>query len=76
VAFFLVTGTQRYTFVVQLAGFVLLVLALFVGRRLLNDFIGTLYLVSGVMIVVNVTSIALAAKVTGFQRAPRPAVVP
>jgi O-antigen/teichoic acid export membrane protein len=69
-AFFLVTGTQRYTLVIQLAGFVLLVSALFVGKHLFNDFIATCYLVSGVMIIVNLMSIVLAAKVTGAQRSP------
>jgi O-antigen/teichoic acid export membrane protein len=67
-AFFLVTGSQRYTFAIQLTGFVLLVAALFVGKQYLHDFVGTCYLVSAVMVVVNLSSIVLAARVSGGQR--------
>lgn len=63
-AFFLVTNTQRYTFIIQLVGFCLLVASLVLGKRYLNDFVGTCYLVSGVMIIVNLLSILLAARVS------------
>jgi O-antigen/teichoic acid export membrane protein len=61
---FLVTNTQRYTFAIQLVGFGALLAALFVGKHFLNDFMATCYLISGVMILVNLASIALAAKVS------------
>ena len=61
---FLVTNTQRYTLRVQLAGFVLLSLALYAGRALFHDFMTTCYLISAVMVGVNLTSIVLAARVS------------
>jgi O-antigen/teichoic acid export membrane protein len=61
---FLVTNTQRYTFAIQLVGFGALSAALFVGKHFLNDFMSTCYLISAVMILVNLASIALAAKVS------------
>ena len=72
-SFFLVTNTQRYTLAIQAAGFVLLVSALFLGKRYFDDFISTCYLVSGVMVVVNGMSILCAAKVTRG-RVPEPMV--
>jgi O-antigen/teichoic acid export membrane protein len=63
--FFLVTNRQRYTFRIQVTGFVLLVLALVIGKYRLNDFMATCYLLSAVMVVVNLTTIALTASVIG-----------
>lgn len=67
-AFFLVTNTQRYSFVVQIVGFVLMVAALWYGKHLVHDFVTTCYLLSGVMVVVNLMTIAFAAKVSGVRR--------
>jgi len=75
-AFFLVTDSQRYTFVVQALGFVLMVTALAVGRHVLRDFVATCYLVSGVMVTVNLLTIFLAAKVAGFTRHAAVVAVP
>lgn len=72
-SFFLVTNTQRYTFAIQVAGFVLLVSALFLGKHYFNDFYSTCFLLSGVMVLVNGMSILFAAKVTG-DRVPQPMV--
>lgn len=63
--FFLVTNTQRYTLAIQLTGFVLLVGALLLGRHRYGDFLSTCYLVSGVMVLVNLASIVLAGRVAG-----------
>lgn len=60
---FLVTNTQRFTFRVQLAGFIGLVVALALGSHYLNDFVTTCYLISVVMVAVNATSIYLASRV-------------
>jgi O-antigen/teichoic acid export membrane protein len=69
-AFFLVTNTQRYTFVIQSLGFVLVVIALVCGKHFFADFIGTCYLVSGAMVLVNVLTILFARRVTGKGRQP------
>ena len=61
---FLVTNTQKYTLAIQLLGFLALVAALFVGRRFVNDFISTCYLISGIMVLVNIATIGLAARVS------------
>lgn len=68
--FFLVTNTQRYTLAIQLSGFVLLVGALLIGRQHYGDFLSTCYLVSGVMVLVNLTSIVLAGRVAGVEVLP------
>lgn len=75
-AFFLVTETQRYTFIVQALGFVLMVSALAIGRHVLHDFIRTCYLVSGVMLAVNLLTIVFAARVAGFRARAVAAVAP
>jgi O-antigen/teichoic acid export membrane protein len=67
--FFLVTDTQRYTLAIQVAGVALLVAALAMGKWYFDDFISTCYLVSGVMVCLNLVSIALARRVTGESRA-------
>jgi teichuronic acid exporter len=72
--FFLVTNTQRYTLGIQTVGFLLLVLALYVGKHYFESFNTTCYLVSAVMVLVNTMSILLAAKVTR-DRKPEPVVV-
>lgn len=72
-AFFLVTSTQRYTFVVQIVGFGLMVAALLAGKHLLSDFMATCYLVSAVMIVANLLGIVLAAKVAASRLVTAPA---
>jgi O-antigen/teichoic acid export membrane protein len=64
-AIFLVTDTQHYTLRVQLAGFVALVTALALGRHYLDGFLATCYLISAVMVATNLTSIVLAARVSG-----------
>jgi hypothetical protein len=48
---------------VQSVGFVLLVSALFAGKHLLHDFSQTCYLVSAAMVIVNLATVAFAAKV-------------
>jgi O-antigen/teichoic acid export membrane protein len=68
-AFFLVTGTQRYTLIIQIGGMVLLVTALYTGKHLFDDFTRTCWLVSGVMAVVNFTSIVLAGRVAARRSA-------
>jgi O-antigen/teichoic acid export membrane protein len=75
-AFFLVTSTQRYTFAIQLTGFVLLVSALFLGRHFLTSFPATCFLISGVMIVINVATVVLAGKVAGVVRPQIPLRIP
>jgi O-antigen/teichoic acid export membrane protein len=63
-AFFLMTRTQHYTLRVQAAGFVALVAAIYVGRHYLNDFASTAYLISLVLVGINLTSIVLARRVS------------
>ncbi|MEO5869829.1 MAG: lipopolysaccharide biosynthesis protein [Gemmatimonadaceae bacterium] len=62
--FFLVTGTQRYTFRIQLVGFISLATALWIGHRVLNNFIATCGIISALMVAVNLASIILAARVS------------
>jgi O-antigen/teichoic acid export membrane protein len=62
--FFLITNSQRYTFRLQLAGFVCLIAALLAGKTYLHSFMATCVLVSVVMVVVNLASIVLAARVS------------
>jgi O-antigen/teichoic acid export membrane protein len=73
--FFLVTNTQRYTLAIQLSGFVLFVVALLVGRNYFGDFMTTCYLLSAVMVVVNLASIVMAGRVTGLTSLPAPVEV-
>lgn len=75
-AFFLVTSTQRYTFAIQLAGFLALVSALFIGRHFFMSFPATCFLISAVMIVVNLATIVLAGKVAGVLRPIMPLPIP
>lgn len=73
-AFFLVTDTQRYTFVIQLIGFILMLGALVVGRHVLDDFVETAYLISAVMVTVNLLALVLGSRATGARHAGQPAV--
>jgi O-antigen/teichoic acid export membrane protein len=61
---FLLTHNQRYTFWLQVIGFVSLTGALLVGRFYVNGFMATCALVSAVMAVVNSASIVLAGRVS------------
>jgi teichuronic acid exporter len=61
---FLVTNTQRSLLTIQAVGFALLVLALFLGKHYLGDFMRTCVLVSTAMVAMNCMSILLAGKVT------------
>jgi len=72
--FFLVTNTQYYTFGLQVASFGSLVAALLVGKSYLNDFAATSYLVSATMVIVNLSTIAVVARITG-ERAVRRGLV-
>ena len=69
---FLVTNSQRYTFRLQLFGFLFLVVALAAGKYFLNDFLATCFLVSGVMVIVNLASIVLASRVSTRQSVVSP----
>jgi O-antigen/teichoic acid export membrane protein len=71
-ALFIVTNSQRYTFVIQATGLVALLLALFIGKQLLNDFISTCYLLSAVMVGVNLWSLVLAHRVASRTAPHRP----
>ncbi len=66
--FYLVTNRQQYTFRMQFLSGALLVAALLVGRYHLHGFIATCYLVSGVLVVVNVGSILLTSVI--IRKAP------
>ncbi len=70
--FFIITGSQRYAFAVQLVGFVSLLAALLLGRHYLHGFIGTCYLISAVMVLVNLASIILTSRVSGRKHPLRP----
>lgn len=62
--FFLITRKQSYTLVVQATGFACQLIALVLGQRILGSLVGTCYLISGVMLVTNVSAIALASRAT------------
>ena len=61
--FFLITNSQYFSLLIQLAGFSLLALSFVVGRYLFGDFLVTCMLVSATMVVVNVGVILLARRV-------------
>lgn len=61
--FFLITNSQRYTFRTQLAGLVLLLAALLVGRTVFHNFLATCGLISATMLIVNLTTVILAFRV-------------
>ena len=63
--FFLLTGSQRYALALKLSGFVCLVGALLFGKYYLNDFMATCYLLSAVMVLVNLGGIILSGRVSG-----------
>lgn len=60
---FVITGTQRYSFRLQLIGFGLLLSALMIGRYLVAGFIATCYLMSAAMVALNVATIVVASRV-------------
>jgi len=70
--FFIITGSQRYAFAVQVIGFVSLLAALLLGKHFLHGFIATCYLISAVMVLVNMSSIILIGRVSGWKRPWRP----
>jgi O-antigen/teichoic acid export membrane protein len=71
--FFLITNSQYYTLVIQAAGFVTLVVSLVIGKFYFKDFIGTCFLISGTMVLVNLAMIILAERVA--KRATRTSLV-
>jgi O-antigen/teichoic acid export membrane protein len=74
-AFFVITRKLRYMFWLQLANLVLLAAALYVGRRIWNDFNATCALMAAALVGVNLATIVLAGRVAGAPPAtndPRP----
>lgn len=66
--FFLITDSQKLAFRLQVAGTLLLFIAVGFGSTVLRDFSQTCVLISAVMVVVNLISIGLAWRVTKSRR--------
>jgi O-antigen/teichoic acid export membrane protein len=67
--FFLVTGTQRYSLRSQLLSVSVLVAGVLIGRHVLGEFIATCYLISAAMVIGNLMTLILGAKVSAQVRA-------
>jgi O-antigen/teichoic acid export membrane protein len=65
---YLITDRQRITLKLQLLGTSLLFGAIVFGSVALEDFMATCFLISGVMVIVNLASIALAGHVSRTHR--------
>jgi len=65
---YLITGRQRITLKLQLIGTSLLFGAIAFGSAVLDDFMATCFLIAGVMVIVNLASIALAGHVARTHR--------
>lgn len=65
---YLITDRQRITLKLQLLGTLLLFGAIVFGSVALDDFMATCFLISGVMVIVNLVSIALAGHVSRTHR--------
>jgi O-antigen/teichoic acid export membrane protein len=72
--FFLVTGTQRRLFRVQLAGVSLLALALAAGRWFFGNFTATIVMISVAMVLANAWTIVQAAHVSSRSASTLPSV--
>jgi O-antigen/teichoic acid export membrane protein len=68
--FFLITDSQKLAFRLQVAGTLLLFIAVGFGSQVLDDFLKTCVLISAAMVVVNLTSIGLAWRITRARRGP------
>jgi O-antigen/teichoic acid export membrane protein len=67
---YLITDRQRITLKLQLLGTSLLFGVIVFGSVALDDFMATCFLISGVMVIVNLGSIALAGYVSRTHREP------
>ena len=65
---YLITDRQRITLKLQLIGTSLLFGAIAFGSAVLDDFMATCFLIAGVMVIVNLASIALAGHVARTHR--------
>lgn len=68
--FYLITDNQRIALKLQLSSAVLLGSAIVFGSVILKNFMMTCFLISAVMVVVNLASVALAGRVSKAQRVP------